>query len=450
MFEPSYLISKILDTVADRPDAADGMQAMMQRAAEFGSPAQAQLAGIALDPAGRAVAEQILDDYWADTDTQDALLNGADDRREVIIGSGFHAAAYCAIRVLAGFARPLVLERGPRVGGIFAMTRRPAFYLNSRNRPGPAGLAGDLGTSLNVLPGAPIQAAHMSMAEYHDNTLMALVIRLTLAQFADVVPGAQVDAVFAGFDGMEIDLRGRGAIPAGRVIDARGVGDPAGQAVADGKSVLTFNQFMARMAGMWPLRGLRRVAVVGGGDAAKCVIESLLGIGPAPHLAAAALDRVERVDCYSNLPGSCEQWQEKVRGRYQAIGRFLRSDRFGVRRLTMIDRQALPVPLPTGALIDGRTYDLAVLCTGNRDTPIDGLDTASFALHYGTDGVPVARKHEDREAYRVGPCAMLPFNGVETAAGIAGIPGNAVAMFRTGPKTAALAASLPQIPGGER
>jgi hypothetical protein len=448
MFEPSYLITRILDTVADRPAAADGMQAIMQRAAEFPSPVQAQLAGIALDPAGRAVAEQALDRYWADQDRQDAQLRGAGDQREVIIGSGFHAATYAAIRVLAGFGRPLVLERGPRVGGTFAMTEQPTFYLNSRNRRGPAGLAGDQGTSLNYLPGAPIQAANVSMAEYQTNADMAFVIRATLAQFADVVPSAQVDAIFGGDDGLEIDIHGRGSIPAGRVIDARGLGDPAGQDVADGTSVLTFGQFMARMAGVWPLRGLRRVAVVGGGDSAKCAIESLLGLAPEPRMAAAALDYVERVDCYSqSLPDTCDQWQEQERARYQAIGRYLREDQFGVRRLTVIDRQARPVALPTGALIDGRTYDLAVVCTGNRETPIVGLDAGSLTTYFAPDGVPVARKHDDRGAYRVGPHARLRFTDVEIAGGIAAIPANAVAMFRTGPKTAALAASLPPITG---
>ena len=62
------------------------------------------------------------------------------------------------------------------------MTARPTFYLNSRNRPGNGGLAGDQGASLNYLPGAPIQAANVSMTEFQTNTDMAFVIRLALAQ----------------------------------------------------------------------------------------------------------------------------------------------------------------------------------------------------------------------------------------------------------------------------
>src|SRR5207248_2265085 len=239
------------------------------------------------------------DAWWSDqARQQDTLSQGSLDR-EVIIGSGFHAAVYAATRVRSGYPKPLVLERGQRVGGTFAMTARPTFYLNSRNRAGAAGLAGDQKAALNFLLGAPIQAANVGMQEYQTNTDMALVIRLALAQYADVVTNATVLSVIREGTGVEIEVADRSPLPAGRVIDARGVGDPVSQDIANGSTVLTFGQFMARMAGMWPLRGVRRVAVIGGGDSAKCTIESLLGIGPQPYMAAAALDSVDRVDWYS-------------------------------------------------------------------------------------------------------------------------------------------------------
>src|SRR5262249_3080466 len=155
----------------------------------------------------------------------------------------FHAAVYAAIRVLCGYPRPLVLERDARAGGAFAMTTRPTFYLNSRNRAGSAGLAGDQGASLNYLPGAPIQAANVSMAEYQTNTDMAFVIRLALAQFADVVTNANVLSVSRDGAGVEIEIADRDPLPAGRVIDARGLGDPNDQDVANATTILTFGQF---------------------------------------------------------------------------------------------------------------------------------------------------------------------------------------------------------------
>src|SRR5262249_54898643 len=152
----------------------------------------------------------------------------------------------------------------------------------------------------------------------------------------------------------------RPPVAAGRVIDARGLGEPSGAAVANTSTILTFPQFMQRMAGMWPLRGVRRVAVIGGGDSARCAVESLLGIAPQPFLAAAARDSVQRVDWFSDdLPTSCEGWQQRIRGRYQALGRYLRPDRLGAQRLTVLPRRARPVALPGAALIDGRSYDLA-------------------------------------------------------------------------------------------
>jgi hypothetical protein len=195
MFEPSALIDSLLTTVALRQSAAEGMRAMMQRETDFPSPSQARLTGIALDPRGREFAGEVLDAYWSDQTRRLDTLGSSSTDREVIIGSGVHAAVYAAVRVLSGYPKPLVLERNERAGGTFAMTARPVFYLNSRNRPGGAGQAGDQGASLNYLPGAPIQAADLSMAEYQTNADMAFVVRLALAQYADVVTDARVLSV---------------------------------------------------------------------------------------------------------------------------------------------------------------------------------------------------------------------------------------------------------------
>ena len=455
MFEPSAAIVKLLTTVASTPAAAEGMRVMTERAADFEHPLAAQLTGIALDPAGRALADRFLDTYWSDERWQQNTLADAGDEREVIIGSGYHAAVYAATRVRAGHRRPLVLERDSRVGGTFAMTARPVFHLNSRNRPGGPGLAGDLGANLNFLSGAPIQAANLSTAEYQTNTDMAFVIRLTLAQYADVVTHAKVTAVDGddsdgvAVDGVELDIDARRRLVARRVIDARGLGDPVGAHLANGGTIVTFAQFMQRMAQIWPLRDLRRVAVIGGGDSGKCAVESLLGIAPEPFMAAAALDRVDRVDWYAEaLPTSCENWQRDIRGRYQAIGRHLRADRSGTRRLTVLRRRAQVVDLPGTALIDGRGYDLVVLCTGTREPFVQGLGGISDCELFTVAGAgTVARKYDGLPVFRIGPHAQLPFSQKEYEDGVADQPGNAAAMFRLGSKTAALAATLP--PAGD-
>ncbi len=443
--EPSPLIESVLGAVAVKAGAAQGMRMVMAREAEFRSRLAAQLTGVALDPAGRQVADAVLDAYWSDQPRRQDLLREAGPGREVIIGGGFHAAVYAATRVRAGFPKPLVVDRSTRVGGTFAMTGWPTFFLNSRNRAGGAGLAGDQGAALNYLPGAPIQAANVSMTEYQTNTDMAFVIRLALAQYADVVTDAEVLSVIRDGSSVEIDVADRGVLRAGRVIDARGLGDPADLELANGTTIATFPQFLARMASPWPLRGVRRAAVIGGGDSGKCAVESFLGIAPQPLMATAALDRVERVDWYAtDLPDTCEQWQPQIRGRYQATGRYLRPDRFGVRRLSVVGRRVQPVAVPGAVLIDGRTYDLVVVCTGTRETDIDGLDFGSFGEYeVAGGGDPVARQHYTLPAFRVGPHARLPFTLREREDGIADIGANAVSMFRTASKTAALAATLP-------
>jgi hypothetical protein len=445
--EASPLVESVLGAVAVKPGAAQGIRMVMERESEFPSRLAAQLTGVALDPRGRQVADEVLDAYWTDQARQQDLLRGSGPDVEVIIGGGFHAAVYAATRALAGFPKPLVVERGPRVGGTFAMTAWPTFFLNSRNRAGGGGLAGDQGIALNYLPGAPIQAANVSMAEYQTNTDMAFVIRLALAQFADVVTDTAVRSVIRDGSTVDIDIADRGLLRAGRVIDARGLGDPIDQELANGTTIATFPQFMSRMASPWPLQRVRRAAVIGGGDSGKCTVESFLGIAPQPRMAAAALDRVERVDWYTtDLPESCEQWQQEIRGRYQAIGRYLRPDRFGVRRLTVVGRRARPIAVPGAALIDGRAYDLVVLCTGNRETDLDGLDLGAFAEYkIAGGGDPVARQHYNLPAFRVGPHARLPFTTRERQDGVADIGANAVSMFRTASKTAALAATLPAL-----
>lgn len=446
MLAPSQPLDALVNTAALRPTLAESMQALMYRAAEFASPLQARLTGLMINAGGRELTNQFLDDWWSQPQRQQELLQAGTSEREIIIGGGFHAAVYAAGRVLRGLPKPLVLERDDRVGGTFAMTERPTFYLNSRNRGGNPGPAGDYGASPNHLPGAPVQAANLSMAEYQSNADLALVVRLTLAQYADVVPAAAVTAVTDHDGALTLALAGRDPVSAARVIDARGLGDPRSQSTANGATLLSFAQLMRRMAGSWPLRGVRRVAVIGDGDSATCAVEALLGIAPPPPMAAVALDTLERIDWYApQLPATCRRWRKTVRGRYQAIGRHLRPDRFGVRRLRLLNRRATPVALADAALIDSQTYDLAILCTGNQETRIDGLQPEDFTPFSLPTGLPVARVHYDLPVFRVGPHARIPFTFQERDDGIADFTGNAVSMFRTAAKTAALAATLPPV-----
>lgn len=449
---PSPMVDRVIASIYDtkRRNITRGINAARDRRADFANSLEATLTGIALEPSSREHADAVLDEEWnkdrAATLSEISTRGGRTDR-EVIVGSGFHAAVYAATRVRAGYPRPLVIESEPRPGGTFAMTDTPVFYLNSRNNPGGPGLAGDQDVDINYLPGAVMQASNVSASKYPTNADMAFVIRMALAQFADVIPQARVLQYSNTEDFVKVATIAGGPqltylINAARVIDARGLGKPRNEAIANGTTILTFPQFMRRMAGLWPLRGVRRVAVVGGGDSARSVVESLLGLSPGPFMGSARLDWVQRVDWYGpDLPETCEAWRDKERSRYQGIGAFLRPDGLGRRRLKVFPRRAFPVALPGAAVIGGRFYDMVVMATGNTVDPVPGLDEGGLFFS-DADGGAVARRAG--RTFRVGPAANLPLSETEVNDGLGAIPNNKVSMFRMGGKTAVLAATLGQ------
>lgn len=454
-----------------------GIKAMQERRAEFASGPEMILAGIAMLPESRAMLNRRLDEAWAAYREAYFQYRGDGYNRdivpEVIIGAGVHAAAYCSARVAAGYPKPLVLERSTRVGGAFAVSEAPSFYLNSRNRPGLPGLP-NRGQALNVILGAPVQMAALSGLQFQPNTDMSYVVRCALAENARVLVNAEVTGCESTGNGtFSIYLASGEAFKARRVIDARGLGDSNAAGVADGKRIMTFQQFAARMDTAFPLRGMRRIAVLGAGDSAFCTVEAAMGSGPDGSRIVTALDYVESVDLYGpGLPRDCDSWRKTQRGRYQDIAGYLPTpvrdvrptDTFDNRgnrvyaatssgkpaRVNVFDRRAACTPT-TGAVIVGtNTYDMAVLATGNTLKDIPGAPSrmSQFRPADSDDAEPIAtRDRYDTEYYRVGPAAELPFSSAEERTGIAVIAANRVAMFRLTPRTAALATTLPQPRG---
>lgn len=457
--EPSPLVQSIVAT-AERENMP-GIRMMMERASEFPSTLQAQLTGIGLDPKAREFANRQIDAEFQSNRLNRSLTEAS--MGEIIIGSGFHAAVYAATRRLMGKPAPWIFERDDYVGGSFAIrsadgTYPAVFNLNSRNRRGTPGLSGDSEAQLNYLPGAPIQASALGNSEYQPNADIAFVIRLTLAQYARqrTFPGTEVTGVGRSTGQFEVTYNRNGfesTVLAERVIDARGLGDPTYADIANGNTVLTFPQFLRRMAGPWPLRGLRNVAVIGGGDSGKCVVESLFGLGPTPYMATAELDSVNRVDWYgTGLSTTYDDWCRTNRGRYRGIGRYLRPDRMGSQSLRVFDDIiAMPVALPGGpVLVNGRSYDLVIIAAGNRVREIPGMDWAYNepvrVFRDDFNSRVVAQRNEEDYGefmrYRIGPRASIGFDTDERNAGVSDISANKVAMFRLGTRTAALAVQL--------
>jgi hypothetical protein len=442
------VIRNVIEEVLDKKRLSEGIAACRERQADFAGETEMQLAGIAMVPEARRLMSDALTSYWSDPSRGTPLGLTLDKQREFIIGAGFHAAVYSANRVRMGFPRPVVLEQGSaeRVGGAFAMSLNPVFRLNSRNRPGGVGLP-DQDKALNYLPGAMIQPSMMTSEEYPSNADMAWLVRLTLAQYADVYPGTAVSSLSVSSRGNTVAVNTNlGGTTPGRVIDARGLGQELSTELADGERVLTFGQLMARMGGLFPLRGMRQVAVLGGGDSAKCAVESLLGIAPG-NSSAIGLDYVDRVDWYTDtIDGrTCSEFRSNQRGRYIRIAQFLEGNVSNPStRLRVIGSRGYPVPMPDGVLVNDRTYDMAILAVGSSRTSLD--DQLGYTPVRRNDrGTSLATQAAPFSSYRIGPAAGLEFSDAEYAAGVAEIAANRVAMFRLAPRTAALAAMLPGL-----
>jgi hypothetical protein len=455
------VLQDVIDEISDKRRMAEGIRACATRRGDFASEREMKLAGIAMVPEARQLMSDRLTAYWADRPGIGTVAVTDLSQREIIIGAGFHAAVYAANRVRAGFPRPLVLEQNgaKQTGGAFAVSLDPVFRLNSRNRPGATGLP-DQDKALNYLPGGLIQPSMMTSEEYPTNADMAWTVRLALAEYADVYPGTAVAGLNAvGRDEKMTVKTAAGSFTAARVIDARGLGTEKSAGQADGDRVLTFGQLMARMGGDFPLRGMRQVAVIGAGDSGKCAVESLLGIAPG-HSSAIGLDYVTRVDWYTNgtIDGrTCSEYRDSQRGRYLRIAQYLEGNVSNPStRLRVIGTAGYPTPLPDGVIVNERTYDMAVLCTGS-ERPELGDNLGYFNIRQNAEGIltgsirsantgtVLAAKAEPLSSYRIGPAADLPFSDTETEAGVAQIPANQVAIFRLAPRTAALAALLPGL-----
>jgi hypothetical protein len=431
----------------------------------------ALLAGAYLNPVARRIINEQMDHYWRKAQ----VPVDVNTPREVIVGAGLHAAIYCAVRVKMGFPKPIVLEASDRVGGIFAVTHNPAFYLNSRNRPGPLSIPGEVDSgALNVIPGAPIQPSDLSGTEYADNASLAWAIRWTLMMYADVIPNAKVTGVYgsgslSGRAGVRLD-NGK-AVYASRVIIATGLGDPVTESTLSGK-VLTYPQFMRRMDDQFPLRDMDRIAVIGAGDSGKTVIEALCGQGPSPGLSIAALDYPRQIDWYG-VPERCltpDGWVRNNRSRYKAIGRLLprviRDDvgydedtgEYFTRSATIVSRvqpYANRGNLMLGydeIMVNGKPYDLVIQATGfesnARDISplaaftIDGVSNAQYAN--GSSEI-IARSYAlTPSIYIVGPAANIDVSAVERNASpsLNSVPENTAAIFRYARKTSTLAMTL--------
>lgn len=431
-------IQNVIEEIRRDPTLNEGVRAMRARKQEFPDPMMAKLAGIAMVPAAREILEGAMDEQFAPVAIPSYVP-------ELIVGGGLHAAAYATARHQSGLGRPWVLEQD-RVGGTFAMTRNPGFYLNSRNRPGPASLPGDM-QGLNVLPAAPLQPSCLANSEFQPNTDFAFCIRLALAASAHTVSGVKVNSIEADGEQFKV-ITSVGALRAGRVIEARGLGVPRGE--SDSDQIITFPDLMRRMdTQKFPLRGLRKVAVIGAGDSAKCAIEALTGQGPCVHMSVNNLDYVDRIDWYGpELPTVCPAAAREFRSRYRRLSSLLPVESGAPSRVRVFEQRAFAAPGFRCAYVNDRPYDAVIVCVGYMpDEPPSMPEDDQIRSYRGpgasSDRLRLAFRNGER--YFVGAQRPLAFERQE-ARNVRALNQNVIAAFRTVPRTYTLAAALPAAP----
>jgi hypothetical protein len=441
-------ISTALAEIRKDPIMNDGIREMDARKEEFSSPMAAALAGIAANPVARRHFDTRLDAMWRRTEAQ----FGRFERRvfpEVVVGAGLHAAIYCAVRAAQGCPKPIVIEAGSKVGGIFAVSSKPSFYLNSRNRPGALSIPGQPG-ALNVLPAAVAQPADLSADEYQRNSDLALIIRATLAMHATVLTGVKISGLGLS-SALKIRLLGPDAksfCEAKRVILATGLGNP--MEIVSGASsrgrIYNYPTFMRRMDEPFPFKDIRRVAVIGAGDSGRTVIEALTGQGPSSGMSVASLDWVERIDWYGlDQQYVRKTWEECNRSRYRGIGRALPQDgQDALARVRPIVPRATSINEGFNCVyVNEVPYDLAINCTGFL-TNVVGNDGGYAPDLYTVNGRAVGNWLNGRDVFAVGPAASLAFTPDESTylADALKIKENSTSIFRYAGRTAALAAFL--------
>lgn len=427
--EPPRRVREALSVIGQSVSMSDGIEAMSARAAEFATPFAAKLAGVFLNEEARLYFEECLDEMWATTPTPR-------EAQEIVIGSGLHAAIYCAVRVASGFPKPLVIEAKERAGGTFAVSRNASFFLNSANRPGNLGIPGRA-EALNIIPGAPVQPADLSSEEYQPNSSLAFSIRATLAMNAKVLVGRRV----ASADSTCVTLDDGRRIKATRVIYATGLGEPIVPPEADGKHLMSYMEFLAHLDQQFPLQGISTVAVVGAGDAGRTTIEALTGQGPRAPWSVASLDYVRQIDWYG-VSAECiskDGWRENNRSRYGGIARLLPLTGTGLKsaRVKPITRRASESGIGFGgAYVDGARYDLVIWAAGFKPMNVEGT------VEYKAGGRSIARMMESG-LFVVGPAAQID---TATEANVPDkVPENSAAVFRYADRTAAFAMHLPQL-----
>jgi hypothetical protein len=210
-------------------------------------------------------------------------------KREVVLGAGVHGQIYCATRVAMGFEKPVVLEREQMPGGIYMRYAPVPFFLNSVNRgsitstaKGPTRIRSlTPADDINYFPNCASQVGAECDTEYPSSLLVAQMVRQNHGRYSQVYPGCDVAVTDPFRSKPLISVNGEPAVTVGRLIDARGLRCKDVDGCKPFTSLVTADHYLRGQVPDTMLDGApKRIAIIGDGDTARIVAESLLGQGP--------------------------------------------------------------------------------------------------------------------------------------------------------------------------
>jgi hypothetical protein len=279
---------------------------------------------------------------------------------EAIIGTGPHASIYARTREQFAPERQIVaFEERNRSGGQFAEYQYNVFSLNSRNRPELPEEKHRPGkqNALNTFgPHSVVHPADLSHKTYQGQTVIADSARINMFFAGTAFTGIELVSIKPVStnenDGLLVEVVDRDpqspsfeaieTVRIGRLIIAGGLGyertgfaddDDITQSILDESkfessvgvlprvaSFTEFTKYLGSEINPYPLKGIKKVVVSGGGDSAYVTIGMILGYEFELGLTSAQLDRVEEVIWIGQDIPSKERFIECNRARYHQIG----------------------------------------------------------------------------------------------------------------------------------
>lgn len=432
------------------------------------------MSGIMTDPEAHADFMDAVDDATTreSNELKDFVRQNSGMQVDVlIVGAGVQGSVAAAqLREQNPELSIVVVDKADRIGGQFrSYGDRPTFRINSRAHRSE-------NTEVTALPGgddnlntfgatAMMQLPDMSTETYPVNTELGDTAAMNLFFSAPTMLGVEV--MSRGIDGtmemMTLNDTATGeeyTIAAQRVVMLTGAGERKTERISDNVwSVEDVLRHFGNSEEMFPMEAFagKSVAVIGGGDSGRIIVELLTRLGPkeAYGNSVAQLGGPESISWYGVDFASRDEFCQRNRSRYEQLQAFIANPDEPV----SVARLVRPIPR-RAELIDRDNRDtLRIIDTsGSRnfvDIVIDATNLQRVAEIAGLGGafaIPgyvdtigttdIARKYGNNEVYVAGPAAQIPLTVTERRTFPTGIKENTVAIWANAPRVERLSQQI--------